>query len=117
MGSRPTKLSSSVRVQSSTNEIKPKKDKDNDEKEEDVGINFKDFVIIWLNVNPIDRRLKSLNTFTRSFIDPQKCIKSIKKKLIFLIFGRVTLARLLLHINKNVDNYKQFKYFVFDNLN
>ena len=86
MGSQPTKANQNVQQQ----------EKDNEKQEEIEILNYEDFVIVWYDEDPIDCRLESLNTVTASFTDQQQCfayIKSIRNEIIFLVIGRVRLAR------------------------
>ena len=101
MNSHPTKASLSL--------VQNRKLKEKDKTVDEDEINFEDFVIIWLDDDSIDCRLKSLNTVTRSFTDPNKCIayiKTIKREFIFLIVGRLTLAKPFLHLKHECRQLK-----------
>ncbi len=89
MGSHPTKTNSSV-VENNQINLTEEEDKTIDEDDENEK-NLKDFVIIWFDNDPVDRRLKSLSTVTQSFTDSEKCvtyIKSIKREFFFNHWSR-----------------------------
>ena len=114
MGSQPNKAAAPLLLHQNENDQRKLNKEEFNELEQDNEdvtdeINFEDFIIVWLDENPIDSLLTSLNTVCRSFTDFDECfryIKSIKFEFIFLIVGNIKLGRRVVPLK---DQFRQLK--------